>query len=798
MIFLVMVNVCTAQKTIVREKMNFDEDWRFALGSASSASKDFNYGIANLFSKTGKAEDCAISNKFKDNSWRKLDLPHDWAVELPFVQSSNFEVVSHGFKPVGGLYPENSIGWYRKHFSVSAKDSGNLFTIQFDGIYRDASVWLNGFFLGNHKSGYTGVEYDLTPYLNYQQENVLVVRVDASQYEGWFYEGAGIYRHVWLNKKPPVYIATDGLFAYSTITKEVATIHTETTIKNSLPNNITYTTVALLKDITGKTVASTTPKDIVVKAYSATTATSMFTVNNPIQWDIENPYLYHIVTQVFDKQKLVDEHLERFGIREINITDSGVYLNRKYVKIKGTNNHQDHAGVGSALPDYLQYYRIGLLKQMGTNAYRTSHHAPTPELLDACDSLGMLVLDENRLLNISEQYIHDWEWQLKRDRNRASVFLWSIGNEEGWVQGNNIGKAVALQLIAKQKELDPTRVATYAADMGNVFTGINEVIPVRGFNYREYAVSDYHKDHPTQPLIGTEMGSTVTTRGIYIKDSASGYVPDQDITAPWWASTAETWWKLAADAKFWLGGFVWIGFDYRGEPTPYEWPNVNSHFGLMDVCGFPKNIYYYYQSWWKNEDVLHVSPHWNWMGKENEPIDVWVNSNADKIELLLNNKNLGTKPMPKNGHLQWSVPYKAGTLKAIAHKGKRTFTQEITTTGIAYSIKLECNKTSLKADGKDATVVNITVLDNQGREVPTADNLILFNLSGNAKIIGVGNGDPSSHEADKYFTDNWQRHLFNGKAQVIIQSGKEASKIQLTVSSEGLKEAELVMSGLAN
>jgi len=794
MFFLLMANDCTAQKTIIRERMNFDEDWRFALGSASSAAKDFNYGIANLFSKTGKAEDCAVSNKFNDSSWRKLVLPHDWAVELPFVLSNNFEVVSHGFKPVGGLYPETSIGWYRKHFSVSAKDSGHLFTIQFDGVYRDASVWLNGFYLGNHKSGYTGIEYDLTPYLNYQKENVLVVRVDASQFEGWFYEGAGIYRHVWLNKKPPVYIATDGLFAYSTITKEAATVHTETTIKNSLPNNVTYTTVALLKDRTGKTVASAAPKEVVVKAYSAATASNSFTVNNPILWDIDNPYLYHIVTQVFDKQKLVDEQDERFGIRSINITDSGVYLNSKYVKIKGTNNHQDHAGVGSALPDYLQYYRIGLLKQMGANAYRTSHHAPTPELLDACDSLGMLVLDENRLLNISEQYMQDWEWQLKRDRSRASVFLWSIGNEEGWVQGNNIGKAVAQQLIAKQKELDPSRVSTYAADMGNVYPGINEVIPVRGFNYREYAVSDYHKDHPLQPLIGTEMGSTVTTRGIYKKDSASGYVPDQDITAPWWASRAETWWKLAADAKFWLGGFIWTGFDYRGEPTPYEWPNVNSHFGVMDVCGFPKNIYYYYQSWWKNEDVLHVSPHWNWKGKENEPIDVWVNSNADKIELLLNNKSLGTKPMPANGHLQWSVPYKAGTLKAIAHKGKRTFTQEITTTGTAYSIKLECSKVLLKADGKDATVVNITVLDNKGREVPDADNLIHFKLSGNAKIIGVGNGDPSSHEADKYFTDNWQRHLFNGKAQVIIQSGKEASNIQLTVTSEGLIEAGLGMS----
>jgi beta-galactosidase len=363
----------------------------------------------------------------------------------------------------------------------------------------------------------------------------------------------------------------------------------------------------------------------------------------------------------------VDTIKQRFGIRSFRFDGAeGFSLNGQPVKILGTDNHQDHAGLGSALPDYLQYYRIRLLKNMGANAYRASHNAPAPELLDACDSLGMLVLDENRLLNSSPEYMGQFERLILRDRNHPSVFLWSIGNEEGWIQTTSAGKRIAQTLLAKQRELDPSRLSTYAADLPNVFRGINEVIPVRGFNYRQYGVADYHRDHPAQPIVGTEMGSTVTTRGIYEKDSVRGYLPDEDIISPPWASTAETWWLLAAVNRYWMGGFVWTGFDYRGEPTPYEWPNINSHFGVMDMCGFPKNLYYYYQSWWTDKDVLHISPHWNWGNRRGKPIDVWVNSNADDAELFLNGKSLGKKDMPRNGHLQWSVNYEPGVLSAVA------------------------------------------------------------------------------------------------------------------------------------
>lgn len=777
-----------AQNTSPRRHINFDEGWLFAFGHAADPAKDFNFTTTTIFSKSGGAQRTAIDPRFRDSAWRSLQLPHDWAVELPFVNSPSFEVESHGYKPVGGLFPETSIGWYRKHFTVARADSGQRFQLQFDGMFRDAMVWVNGFYLGNNKSGYVGVSYDVTNYLNYDRDNVVAVRVDASQYEGWFYEGAGIYRHVWLNQYNDVHLQEHGVFVHTTVQGKNAVVNIETTLQNEafIPANCSVS--ALIMNREGKVIGRTPEQPLSLAVNQTATIKQKITVTAPRLWSLEDPYLYRVVPVIKSGGKIVDSDVMRFGIRTVDISSKGFFLNGRLLKLYGTNNHHDHAGVGSALPDYLQYYRVRLLKQMGVNAYRTSHNPPTLELLDACDSLGMLVMDENRLLNSSPQYAADFEWLLKRDRSRASVFMWSIGNEEGWVQGNGTGRLIAQTLLAKQKELDPTRVSTYAADMPNVYRGINEVIPVRGFNYRQFAAADYHKDHPEQAIIGTEMGSTVTTRGIYVKDSIRAYVPDQDITAPWWASTAETWWKLAADNDWWAGGFIWTGFDYRGEPTPYKWPNISSHFGVMDVCGFPKNIYYYYQSWWTDKDVLHISPHWNWKGKEGQPIDVWVNTNADNVELFLNGKSQGRKDMPRNSHLRWNVAYEAGILEAVAYKKGRKLTAKVETTTEAYEVVVSPYKTTMTGDGKDATVINISVIDRQGREVPEAANLIRFSLKGDAKIIGVGNGDPSSHEPDKFMNDTaWQRQVFNGKCQVIVQSGKTAGMFHFEAKSDGLQ-----------
>ncbi len=772
-----------------RQHISIDNNWKFAFGNAANPEKDFNYSKYTIFSKSGEAWGTAIEQKFNDSSWRTLNLPHDWAVELPFEYVNSFDVESHGYKQVGGYFPATSIGWYRKYFKVAASDSGQRFQIQFDGIFRDANIWINGFYLGNNKSGYVGCSYDITDFINFDKENIIVVRVDATQYEGWFYEGAGIYRHAWLNKYANIHIASDGIYAYSKIENNKATLSVETTIENETNATSNYTVKTMLLDRNGNVVAQTKEQNISSNIGEEKIVKQTINLTNPILWNLENPYLYRVVADVYQNGKLIDTKKIKFGFRTIDIKPNGVFVNGKYTKIHGTNNHQDHAGVGSAQPDYLHYYRVALLESMGVNAYRTSHNAPTPGLLDACDSLGMLVLDENRLLNSGPEYMSQFERLLKRDRSRACVFIWSIGNEEGSIQTNSFGKRIAQTFIAKQKLLDPSRTCTYAADVANEFYGVNEVIPVRSFNYRQYAVEEYHKAHPTQPILGTEMGSTISTRGIVENDSIRAYMQDEDVYAPWWSSTAEAWWKLAAPNDYWLGAFVWTGFDYRGEPTPYSWPNINSHFGIMDMCGFPKNIYYYYQSWWTDKDVLHISPHWNHEVEWNnpgKPIDVWVNSNADNVELFLNGKSLGKKDMPRNGHLMWTVNYVPGKLEAIAYKkGKRLY-EKIETTGQATEVVMTPYKTTMLADGTDVTIINLSTIDKEGREVPTADNMIKFYLQGPGKIIGVGNGNPSSHEPDKCVDGAWQRSLFSGKCQIIVQSTHQSGIIHFQAKAAGL------------
>ncbi len=787
----------------VRERINLDKNWTFHFGHASDPKKDFNFGTDLIFAKSGRANTSAINPHFDDSDWQKVDIPHDWAVELPFVEMDDFNLMAHGYKAIGGHFPENSIGWYRKSFSVPESDSGHQYSLTFDGVFRDAMFWLNGFYLGTNESGYIGVSYPVTDYINFKGENHIVVRVDATQFEGWFYEGAGMYRHVWLNKTNNLHIDENTVFIRSEVSgnKENKALKAKVILDIPVLNagleseNVKLKTiisdrsgvVVAEKTTTSFTVDPSTPGSAGAFAQSSTIKEILITVNSPRLWSLDDPYLYRVINILYTGGKETDRIVTRFGIRTIEIdAEKGLYLNGEHVKILGTNNHQDHAGVGSALPDYLQYFRIQQLKNFGVNAYRTSHNPPTPELLDACDSLGMLVMDETRLLNTSPEYIDQFDRMVIRDRNHPSIFMWSIGNEEQNVQTNSVGKRMALTMIQRLKQLDPTRTCTYAADLDNYFPGINEVIPVRGFNYRHMAMEAYHKDHPNQPVVGTEMGSTVTTRGIYTKDSIIGYLPDQDLNAPWWASLAEAWWPQTAKNDWDMGGFIWTGFDYRGEPTPFKWPNINSHFGILDVCGFPKNLAYYYKSWWSKEDVLHSSPHWNWPGQEGDIIQVWVNSNADEVELLLNGKSLGSKTMERNSHLKWDVVYEPGKLEAIGIRNGRKIRSNVETSGRPVNLSTMVHKTTLIADGRDATVINVRIIDDKGKTIPTANNLIQFSVEGDAKILGVGNGDPSSHEADKCLEGEWQRHLFNGYCQVILQAGSEPGIIKFKAECEGL------------
>ena len=771
-----------------RERENFDQGWRFHLGNAADPAKDFNYGVGNILAKTGDAANTCIQANFDDKDWTDVQLPHDWAVALPFVHSPNGDVDAHGYHAIGGLFPQNSIGWYRKTFTVERADSGKRFVLQFDGIFRDSKVWINNCYLGGNFSGYTGSAYDITDFLHYGGKNTVVVRVDATQYEGWFYEGAGIYRHAWLNSYAPVHIAqAGGVFVHT----NGDNVTVETRVDNNSLQDASVSVGGYITDRDGRRVASLEERQIFVGRGREGAVNQVKAVAQPKLWSLDDPYLYRAIVLVRSGERTIDSVCVRFGIRTVTVDkDKGLFLNGRPVKIQGVCCHQDHAGVGSALPDYLQYYRIGLLKEMGVNAYRTSHNAPTPELLDACDSLGMLVLDETRLLNSGKEYGEDFEGQILRDRNHPCVFMWSIGNEEWKIQTSTTGKLIAQHQIQRQQLLDPTRTCTYAANVGNEYHGVNEVIPVRGFNYNLKGLDGYRKEHPYQPIIGTEVASTVSTRSIFERDTVNAYVPDYDSVAPPWASTAEYWWRIAAERPWFMGGFAWTGFDYRGEPTPYRWPDINSHFGIMDMCGFPKTVYYYYQSWWTDKDVLHIAPHWNWKGKEGKPIAVWVNTNADDVELFLNGHSLGKKDMPRNGHLEWMVKYAPGKLVAVAHKHGKKLTAAVETTGAPYKIVIAASKPALTADGKDAIVYNCSVVDKEGREVPDASNLLHFAVTGPVKIIGVGNGNPSSHEPDQYTDGNWQRRLFGGRCQLIIQSAGGTGDARLNVTGDGLLAAE--------
>jgi len=471
----------------------------------------------------------------------------------------------------------------------------------------------------------------------------------------------------------------------------------------------------------------------------------------PLRWSPETPRLYKLVTTIRSEGEVTDRTETEFGIRTLAFDPNrGFLLNGQPYVVKGTCMHQDHAGVGWALPDALQYYRMTKLKEMGDNGIRTTHNEPTEELLEACDRLGMLVMDECRTVGSDAENLGQLANQIRRDRNHPSVFVWSIGNEEP-IQNSPLAARVARTMQNLVHKLDPSRQVTYAASVGNEFTGINSVTDVRGWNYHVSAIDAYHQAHPAQPEIGTEQASIMTTRGIYAKDPARGYQSAYDggENRRDGNDTAESWWSFFA-ARPWLsGGFAWAGFDYRGETAPYGWPCVSSHYGILDTCGFPKDTYYYYQSWWSAQTVLHLLPHWNWPGKEGQTIDVRCFSNCEEVELFLNGQSLGRKPMPKNSHLQWLVPYAAGTLSAKGYRGGQVIAEaKDETTGEPAAVQLTPDRATINADGEDVAVVTVAVLDAQGRTVPVAGNLVNFEITGPGKIIGVGNGDPSCHEAD--------------------------------------------------
>ncbi|HKS83304.1 MAG TPA: beta-galactosidase GalA [Candidatus Acidoferrales bacterium] len=770
-----------------RERLLFDFGWRFHLGDADNPSADFDYGERSEFAKSGYLF-APSRPKFDDSQWRLINLPHDFAVELP-IQDNVRGLSNHGSRPVGRDYPKTSIGWYRRVFDVPASDLGRRIAIEFDGVFRDSVVAINGFYLGRNMSGYAPFRYDVTDFLNYGGSNVVVVRVNATEYEGWFYEGAGIYRHVWLVKTNPVHVAHWSTYVTTDVRPGAATINISTELENETDAVSVARVTSTIFDDSGKQVGLIHSAPSAVPPRGKRAFKHPIELQNPALWSIETPHMYRLVTTVGSQEgELLDRHETPFGIRTIRFDkDKGFFLNGEPVKVQGTCNHQDHSGVGSALPDRIQYFRIAKLKECGCNAYRTSHNPPTPELLDACDRLGMLVMDETRMMSSDPEGLSQLERMILRDRNHPCVFLWSLGNEEP-IQGTDRGERITAAMKRMAESLDATRPFT-AAMNGGWGKGVSNTCDVQGFNYLHNGdVDGFHRSFPNKPCIGSEEASAYSTRGIYENDKDKGWLSAYDTNKPDYGTTAEEWVNYYAARDFVAGAFVWTGFDYRGEPSPYGWPTVNSQFGFIDACGFPKDTFYYYKSWWTKEPVVRLFPHWNWAGKEGQEIDVWVHTNCEEVELFLNGKTLGKKSVPRLSHAEWKVKYEAGEISAVGFRdGKIAARDKRETTRPPASILLVPDRATLNADGEDVALVSVGVVDAGGRVVPIADNLISFEVSGPGANIGVGNGNPSNHDPDKAE----QCKVFNGLAQIIIQSDRTPGDILVTASSQGLASASL-------
>ena len=749
------------------------------------------------------------------STWRAVDLPHDWVVDLPFNSSyslvpnsgttdTNYYYPSHGYKAVGdALYTNNNVGWYRHTFTLPAGDAGKAIRLEFDGIYRNALIWLNGRCIGRDVSGYAPISFDVTTNVITGGTNVLVVRVDASRYEGWFYEGAGIYRHVWLAKTDPVHVTQWGTYVATTsLVGSNATITVQTTVTNQSASPVSGTLTSTILDANSNAVTAVT-SNLNLTANQGVIVTQTLAVANANLWSLQTPYLYNLVSTVSNATAVADVYQTPFGVRMVRFdATNGVFINGQHVWIQGMCVHQDHAGVGVALPDRLQYFRIERLKQMGVNAYRTSHNQPTPELLDACDRLGMLVLDETRRMGTDPEALGQLERLVRRDRNHPSVFCWSLGNEEWSLQGDSVnGPAVMTAMQNLTHSLDSTRLCTVAAN-GGYATGDSVPADVVGFNYsltggNNSSLTNYHSNFPTRCIIGTETASTVTTRGIYTTDRTACYLAAYDLqdSQVGWGAPAEVWWPYYNSRPWSSGGFAWTGFDYRGEETPFGWPAVSSQFGVIDTCGFPKDNFYYYQANWTLKPVLHILPHWNW-STPGQAVNVWVFGNCDAVELFTNGVSLGLKTLNVQSHVEWNVLYAAGTLQAIGYRNSQpVMTNTVQTTGTPAKIALWPDRSTILADGRDVSVVTVAVLDSSDRVVPIASNLVNFAVSGGA-IIGVGNGNPTSHEPDK--TNQWQRQVFNGFAQVIVQSTNLSGSITLTATATGLTSTNITITAAAS
>lgn len=774
--------------TEIRSRTSFNKGWKFFLGDEPGAK----------------------SPAFIDANWRKLTLPHDWSIEGKFDEKNPA-------KPEGGGLP-TGIGWYRKEFTAPANYANRLITIEFDGVYKNSEVWINGKYLGKRPYGYSSFSYEISKYLK-SGSNVIAVKVDNSaQPDSRWYSGSGIYRNVWLVSASKVSVATWGTFV---TTNNSGKVDVQTHIQNKSLKQQTIVVTNSVYNSTGKLLVKSTVQTLKIDT-SGTIVNGTLNLTNPILWSIKNPYQYQLVTQIYQNGKLVDAYETKFGVRSFNFNaEKGFSLNGESIKILGVCLHHDLGALGAAVNVRAMERQLEIMKSMGVNAIRTAHNPPAPEFLDLCDKMGFLVMDEafdmwakkktknDYHLNFAEWHKRDLEDMILRDRNHPSIILWSIGNEIR-EQFDSTGLAITKELVSIVKNLDNIRPVISAltetkAEKNFIYQA--NALDIYGLNYNHKLYKDFPVNYPGVKFLATETTSALETRGFYDtadtirrwpKDgktkftegnkewSASSY----DNVSAYWGSTHEETWKAAKKYDHVSGLFVWTGFDYLGEPLPYPWPARSSYFGIVDLAGFPKDSYYMYQSEWTDKSVLHILPHWNWA--QGKKVEVWAYyNNADEVELYLNGKSLGKKSKLNDDlHVLWNVNFEPGTLKAISRKnGKDVLVREVKTAGAPAKIELIADRKNIKADGKDLSFITVRILDAAGNVVPDADNLINFKVDGNGFIAGVDNGFQASLEPFKAS----YRKAFHGLCLAILQSTENNGKIKLTATSAGLSSSSIII-----
>lgn len=747
-----------------------------------------------------------VNPVFDDASWRRVDVPHDYVVEGEINKTGE-----DGYRRYQA--------WYRRTITAPEALPGRRVWLEFDGVYRNSRYWLNGRLLGGHGSGYVGRRFDITDLLA-PGANTLAVTLNPGVAEGWWYDGGGIYRDVRLVVVDPVHVAHEGVFVSATVPDPgdgktaPATVAVSVELQNRLAAERRVTVRFEILDPKGETLAA--DSESLLFAPGETQLRKSLPLARAALWSDQTPVLHTLRTRVFDGDRLADEVSTPFGIRKIEFdAERGFLLNGRKVVLKGVCLHENHAGVGIAMPRRLVEWRLERLKSFGTNAIRCSHNAYSPDFYELCDRMGILVMDEFRQFGsgypskvdidteMGPDVLADVAQQVRRNRNHPSIVIWSLCNEEGKVQNKPRGAELVRIYKDLVDRLDGTRPTTGAVVGGFSADGVCSAVDVVGMNY---SIPDYDKVRarfPGKPFVATEAVSELASRGFYdgqpfqmkpneptlFGDKDRGHLGAYPGNFPGWGASSEDGWRAIADRPWMAGYFVWTGFDYKGEPTPFKQPaqpSVSSYFGILDTCGFPKDSYWYYKAWWTQEPVLHVFPHWNWPGKEGVEIPVWVFSNHENVELFLNGKSLGKKSMPRNSHLKWMVPYAPGRLEAIGSSTKGPgMKTRVETTGSPARVVLAPDRARLKADGADLAWVAVSVLDEKARHVPTATNLVRFSVKGPGRILGVGNGDPTGHEPDKAS----QRSLFSGYAMVLVQTLEQAGEIELVAESDGLAPA---------